>query len=447
MTSSVQPLTDPVVEKYRAQYAAKGSELPGSARDWVNSLRNQALSALSRNGLPTRRVESWKYTDLRNLHRAEFAAAAGAEVTAADLTPYKLEDAYVAVFVDGQYAPAFSDLGDLPEGLSFSSMADALALGNEELLADLGEAVDVELPGLGALNTALMQDGGVCRIADNVSVEKPIQLIFVSTENSSAEIHLRNLIGAGANSNATVMQSYVSLGASTGFCNVVTEAVLEQGANLRNVTHQVQSGTAWHIGLTSAQIKRDAHFESFVLSSGGRLSRNEIRVRLGGEGADCTLNGIALVRDRQHCDNTTDVDHAKSHCHSSQVYKNVLDDRSHTVFQGRVHVAPDAQKTDAHQMNRNLLLSRNAQADSKPELIIHADDVKCSHGATVGDLDQEALFYLQSRGIDAVTARNMMVQAFAAELVEAMPNDSIRSYLETAMSSWLETLNSVEEAA
>jgi Fe-S cluster assembly protein SufD len=159
------------------------------------------------------------------------------------------------------------------------------------------------------------------------------------------------------------------------------------------------------------------------------------------------LNGIALVRDRQHCDNTTDVDHAISHCHSSQIYKNVLDDRAHTVFQGRVHVAPDAQKTDAHQMNRNLLLSRNAQADSKPELIIHADDVKCSHGATVGDLDQEALFYLQSRGIDPETARNMMVHAFAAELLEALPEDSIRPYLENAMSSWLENIASVEEAA
>ena len=307
--------------------------------------------------------------------------------------------------------------------------------------------MELEQPGYAALNTVLMQDGGVCRIADNVSVEKPVQFIFVSTENSSAELHLRNLIVAGVNSKATVMQSFVSLGASSGFSDVVTEVILGQGANLRHVTHQDQSATAWHIGLITASVGRDAQFDSFVLSSGARLARNEIRLRLDGEGADCSLNGIALVRDRQHCDNTTDVDHAISHCHSSQIYKNVLDNRAHTVFQGRVHVAPDAQKTDAHQMNRNLLLSRNAHADSKPELIIHADDVKCSHGATVGDLDQEALFYLQSRGIDPETARNMMVHAFAAELLEALPEDSIRPYLENAVSSWLENIVSVEEAA
>jgi Fe-S cluster assembly protein SufD len=447
VTSSVQPLTDPVFAKYREQYAALDADLPGAEHDWITSLRDKAMSVAARIGLPTRRVETWKYTDLRPIHRAGFSAVVASEVTASMLDPHLIGDAFVAVFVDGCFAPTLSQLEDLPEGLAFASLADALTSGNKDVVAGLGDVVELEQPGFAALNTALMQDGGVCRIADNVSVEKPIQLIFVSTENSSAELHLRNLIVSGVNSKAIVMQSFVSLGASSGFSDVVTEAVLGQGANLRHVTHQDQSTTAWHVGLISARVDRDAHFDSFVLSSGARLARNEIRLRLDGEGVDCSLNGIALVRDRQHCDNTTDVDHAISHCHSSQIYKNVLDDRAHTVFQGRVHVAPDAQKTDAHQMNRNLLLSRNAQADSKPELIIHADDVKCSHGATVGDLDQEALFYLQSRGIDPVTARNMMVHAFAAELLEALPEDSIRAYLENAMFSWLENIASVEEAA
>jgi len=447
VTSSVQILTDPAIAKYREQYGALEAQLPGGEHDWVTSLRDQAMSVAIRTGLPTRRVESWKYTDLRPIHRAEFSAAVASEVTGAMLDLYKLDDAFVAVFVDGSFVPALSRLEGLPVGVEFSSLADALLSGEKGLLEGLGDVVALETPGFAALNTALMQDGGVCRIADNVSVEKPVQFIFVSTENSSAECHLRNLVVTGVNSKATVMQSFVSLGMSSGFSDVVTEAVLGQGANLRHVTHQDQSATAWHIGLIAARVGRDAHFDSFVLSSGTRLARNEIRLRLDGEGADCSLNGIAMVRDRQHCDNTTDVDHAKSHCHSSQVYKNVLDDRAHTVFQGRVHVAPDAQKTDAHQMNRNLLLSRNAQADCKPELIIHADDVKCSHGATVGDLDQDALFYLQSRGIDLETARNMMVHAFAAELLEALPEDSIRPYLENAMSSWLENIASVEEAA
>lgn len=447
MTSSIQPLTDPVIVKYHEQYAALGTQLPGSEQRWVTSLRDQAMLVAARIGLPTRRVETWKYTDLRPIHRAEFSAVVASDVTAPLLDPYKLDDAYIAVFVNGCFVPALSQLENLPEGLEFSSLADALASGVKEPLEGLGDVVELEQPGYAALNTVLMQDGGVCRIADNVSVEKPVQFMFVSTQNSSAELHLRNLIVAGVNSKATVMQSFVSLGASSGFSDVVTEAILGQGANLRHVTHQDQSATAWHIGLIAARVGRDAQFDSFVLSSGAKLARNEIRLRLDGEGADCSLNGIALVRDRQHCDNTTDVDHAISHGHSSQVYKNVLDDRAHTVFQGRVHVAPDAQKTDAHQMNRNLLLSRNTHADSKPELIIHADDVKCSHGATVGDLDQEALFYLQSRGIDPETARNMMVHAFAAELLEALPEDSIRPYLENAVSSWLENIASVEEAA
>ncbi len=445
--SLVQPLTDPVVKKYCDQFAAQGAQLPGAEHDGIKSIRERAQSALSREGLPTRRVESWKYTDLRNLHRAEFSSAPEASVTQADIAPFVIDHAFVAVFVDGRFVPTLSQLDELPEGLSFSSLADALSDKDLEAANGVGEIADVDQPGLAALNTMLMQDGGVCRVADNVSVEMPIQLVFVVTDNSATESHLRNFIVVGANSKATVMQSYVSLGASSSFCNVVTEADLGQGANLRSVILQDQSQTAWHIGLTSVRVSRDAHFDSFVLSAGGRLARNEIRIRLDGEGADCSLNGIALVRDRQHCDNTTDVDHAMSHCHSSQIYKNVLDDRAHTVFQGRVHVAPDAQKTDAHQMNRNLLLSRNAQADSKPELIIHADDVKCSHGATVGDLDQDALFYLQSRGIDAVTAQNMMVQAFVAELLETMPEDSIRSCLEARMSSWLENLTLIKEAA
>ena len=445
--SSVQPLTDPVVKKFSDQFAAQAAQLPGTDHDLIRSMRERALSALTREGLPTRRVESWKYTDLRNLHRAEFSASPETSVTQADIAPFVIDKAFVAVFVDGRFVPLLSQLDDLPEGLSFWSLADALSNKTLEPVSGLGEIADISQPGLTALNMMLMRDGGVCRIADNVSVEKPIQLVFVTTNNSASESHLRNFVVAGTNSKATVMQSYVSLGASTSFCNVVTEAELGQGANLRSVLLQDQSQTAWHIGLTSVRVGRDAHFDSFVLSAGSRLARNEIRVRLDGEGADCSLNGISLVRGRQHCDNTTDVDHAKSHCHSSQIYKNVLNNRAHTVFQGRVYVAQDAQKTDAHQMNRNLLLSRDAQADSKPELIIHADDVKCSHGATVGDLDKDALFYLQSRGIDAVTARNMMVHAFAAELLETMPDDSIRSCLEARISSWLENISLNEEAA
>lgn len=447
MTARVQVLNDPVIERYQARIAARRGELPGAAHGWVADLRDRGASAFAEHGLPTRRVETWKYTDLRSLHQAEFTAAPSSKVSASAINPYRLETPHLAVFVDGEFSPDLSRLDDLPEGLTLGSLAETLTAGDARLEQELGHTADSDLPGFAALNTALMADGAVCYLGDGAAIEAPVQLLFVTTDGSAAETHLRNLVVIGENSRATLVQSYVSLGPSAGFCDVVTETVLGQGASLRHVTRQDQSDSAWHVGLLAAKLGRDAKFDSFVLSTGARLARNEIRIMLDGPGADCTLNGIALVRGRQHCDNSTDVDHASGHCRSSQLYKNVLDDRARSVFQGRIHVASDAQKTDAHQMNRNLLLSRDAQADSKPELIIHADDVKCSHGATVGDLDQDALFYLRSRGIDTVTARNLLVRGFAAEMIDDLPDDVIHSHLETAIGVWLDSRAAAEEAA
>ena len=447
MTANVQNLTDPVVAQYQAQIAALCGDLPGADHSWVVDLRDRASSAFASHGLPTRRVETWKYTDLRSLHRADFSPAASVDVAAAAIAPHRLEGAHVAVIVDGVFSPALSHLDSLPGGLILTSLAEALDAGDQSIGHELGNAADLDQPGFAALNAALMRDGAICRVAKGVTVDAPIQLLFVTTEGSAAETHLRNLVVMGENSHATMLQSYVSLGPSAGFCDVVTETILGQGAHMRHITQQDQSRTAWHMGLIAARLGRDANFDSFVLSTGARLARNEIRVLLDGPGADCTLNGIALVRGQQHCDNSTDIDHAKGQCHSSQLYKNVLDDRARSVFQGRIHVATDAQKTDAHQMNRNLLLSRNAQADSKPELIIHADDVKCSHGATVGDLDQDAIFYLQSRGIDAITARNLLVRGFAAEMIEDLPDDAIRAHLDAAITGWLDGVSAAQEAA
>lgn len=447
MTAIVQTLTDPVIAHYQARFAALRGDLPGADHGWVADLRDRAVSAFADHGLPTRRMETWKYTDLRSLHQAVFSPAPISDVSASLIAPHKLEGGFVAVYVDGVFAPNLSELDDLPEGLKLASLADALTAGDEGLGHELGNIAGLDQPGFAALNTALMRDGAICRVDKGATVDVPLQLLFVTTDGSAAETHHRNLVVMGENSHATLLQSYVSLGPSTGFCDVVTETILGQGANLRHITQQDQSATAWHVGLIAVKLGRDSTFDSFVLSTGARLARNEIRVRLDGPGADCTLNGIALVRGRQHCDNSTDIDHAKGQCHSSQLYKNVLDDRARSVFQGRIHVAPNAQKTDAHQMNRNLLLSHNAHADSKPELIIHADDVKCGHGATVGDLDQDAIFYLRSRGIDAVTVRNLMVRGFAAEMIDELPDDAIRAHLDAAITGWLDGMIAAEAAA
>jgi Fe-S cluster assembly protein SufD len=443
----VHTLSDPVIERYQARYTDMQDTLPGKDHGWVTGLREEAFATFRKTGLPTRRIETWKYTDLRSLHQAGFTMGSPNTVSAAEIAPYLVDDAFIAVFVDGRFSSDLSRLDGLQAGFETESLSQVLAAGDQACCEEMGNVVDTNQPGTAALNTALMQDGAIVRVADGVAVTLPLQLVFVSTAGSTDETHLRNLVVLGENSQATVLQSYVSIGASAVFCDVVTEVKLGQGANLRHVVQQDQSTSAWHLGLLSARLERDATMDSFVLSTGARLSRNEIRVVLDGEGAECTLNGVALVRGRQHCDNTTDIDHASARCHSSQTYKNVLDDRARSVFQGRIHVAQDSQKTDAHQMNRNLLLSRNAQADSKPELIIHADDVKCSHGATVGDLDQEAMFYLQSRGIDPVAARNLMVRGFAAEMIDDLPDDGIRASLEQSIAFWLEGLAMEEEAA
>ena len=268
MTAIIKTLSDPAVAQYQAQIAALRGDLPGAAHSWVSDLRDRASLAFANHGLPTRRVEAWKYTDLRSLHQADFSPASSSDVQATAIAPHILKDAYVAVFIDGVFAPKLSQLDGLPEGLKLASLAEVLAAGDHGPGHELGTVADIDLPGFAALNAALMQDGAICRVANGVTVERPIQLLFAAAEGSAAESHLRNLIVMAENSRATVLQSYVSLGPSTGFCDVVTETILGQGANLRHITQQDQSATAWHVGLIAARLGRDANFDSFVLSTG-----------------------------------------------------------------------------------------------------------------------------------------------------------------------------------
>jgi len=438
--SSVQPNPDPTIENYDTRFAALRDQLPGAS-----DLRKTAMEVLRRRGLPTRSTESWKYTDLRHLFRAEFRSASNNKIKRAAFESYILEGSHTIVFVDGLFSAGLSSAEELEGKAKFESLAEFLNRKDER--EPWPSIVDIEKPGLAALNTSLMRDGVVFKIADGVSINRPIQFIFIMSENSAAEMHLRNLISVGQNSHATIIQTYISLGPSNSFCNALTELVLDRDANLRHIIHQGLSDSSWYIGQVAAKLERSANLNNFVLSSGGRLARSEITVDLNDKDANCSLKGLAMVRGRQHCDNTTDVIHNKSHCRSSQSYKNVLDDNSRTVFQGRIFVAPNSQKTDAHQMSRNLLLSRGANADSKPELIIHADDVKCSHGAAVGDLDQEALFYIKSRGIDSLTARSILVHAFVSDLLEGMPEDNVKGFLKRFINLWLGDVKQFKEVA
>ena len=443
-------IRDAAAAPYAAEFARLRATLPGAGIGWIEDLRARAMARFAEAGFPSVRNEAWKYTDLRRLARATFKPAppVPAVVARAALAPWLVDRAaHVAVFVDGRFAPSLSTLDGLPKGVAFRSLAQVLAEAPKLVEGHLGRIATLEGPGLVALNTALMEDGVVLVLDKGVAVEGPLQVLHLASESAGCAVHPRLLAIAGEASAATLVESFAALGGAQGFTDAVAEIDVGPGARIRHVRLQEESAASWHVGLTGVRIARDAGYEGFIVSAGARLSRTEIRVRLDGNGAECTLDGATLVRGRQHADVTTDIEHASGHARSRQMFKAVLDDQSRSVFQGRVVVAEDAQRTDAQQSSRNLLLSRGARADSKPELIIHADDVKCSHGATVGDLDRSALFYLRARGIDERTARGLLIEGFVRELIEAAPGDVVRARIERTITTWLAGMDRAKEAA
>ena len=430
--------TDPT-QDYVAAFEAAKTALPGAAQPWLAALRDDAIRRFADTGFPTPRVEDWKYTNLNQLTRAALAPSTAAAGDA-DVSAWVLErsNPYRVVLVDGCFAPGLSDLDGLPKGAVVTALSQTIDGDAAALEGRLGSVAALNGSGLVALNTALMRDGLVVRLARNAVIERPIHLIHLATDTGAAgSFHPRNLILADEGSEATVIETYAGQGGDAYWTNAVTEVDAGKGARVRHLKLQEEGSEAFHIGLAKVRLARDAAYESFVLSTGAALSRNEIRVAVEGEGASCRLTGGSLLRGRQHSDITSEIDHRVPHGESAQLFKNVLDDRSRSVFQGRVIVQPDAQKTDAHQNNRNLLLSPRAQADTKPELQIFADDVKCSHGATVGDLDTNALFYLLSRGIDAAHARRLLIEAFASELLGEIGQDALREDVSSRLSAWL----------
>lgn len=445
--ANLKPAVDPATAPWVERHAAARAALPGSGIAWLDDLRARGLRRFAETGFPGARIEAWKYTDLRRLARVDFASAPENPTTPGRkaVAPLLLDDVPVAVFVDGRFTPGLSALGGLPAGVSLVTLATALADDPAALQPYLGRIAPPEEPGgLVALNTAFMADGAVLRLGKGATAGA-VQVLHLATGGFA--VYPRLLVVAGEDSAATLVENFAGLGATRGFTNAVTEIDVGPAARIRHVRIQQESASAWHVGLTRLHLARDSAYAGFVVSAGGRLARTEIRARLDGKGVDCALDGITLVRGRQHADITTDFEHASGYAQSRQTFKAVLDDRSRSVFQGRILVAPDAQRTDAHLVNRNLVLSRGAQADSKPELIIHADDVKCSHGATVGDLDRDALFYLRARGIDEVTARGLLIEAFVRELIDAVPDEAPRALVERTLADWLSGLGRAKEAA
>jgi Fe-S cluster assembly protein SufD len=432
----------PIVERFARQYDAVKAGLPGAELGWLADLRARALAGFVAKGLPTPKTEAWKYTNLNALARLPFIAAVAAEngVTAAKL-PRLLSakaESLRLVVVNGRPRPDLSELGKLPSGVTITSLAAAFRSEPALLEGTLGTFSTMPDMPFAALNAALMADGVVLRIGANVSIDRPIELLYVaSTAGEPVSYHPRNLIFAEVGSQATIVEHHAGIGDGAYFANGVTHVALEPGATLRHYKLESEGAQAFHIANRQVRLARGAIYESFVLANGGRLARDEIAVVLDGPGASCRLDGAFMARGRQLIDNTTMIDHAAPNTTSREIYKGVLDDQSRGVFQGRILVRPDAQKADGQQTSRTLLLSPGAEIDTKPQLEIYADDVKCSHGAAVGEIEEEALFYLRSRGIPEPDARQMLVEAFLDDVVDRVACEPVREAFRDVVAGWI----------
>ncbi len=438
---TVQTIPDDASRAFLKPYDALKPDLPGAATDWLAGLRDDGAAAFRQRGFPTHKVEDWRYTSLAPLTRAEFdwhAPDAALDAGQLPALVFGRDSSCRLVLVNGRLRRDLSTVAGLPDGATLMGFAEAAAERPELLRDALGSESPLADQPLTALNTAFMADGFVLHLADGVVLEQPVEILSVGTGGSTPPLyHPRNLIVAGADSRATVIEHHVGLCLGAYFANVVTEIVAGDGSIVRHCKVQDEAREAFHIAATNAHVGRGAMFDSFVFAVGGLLSRNEIRVTLAEPGAHCRLHGAYLMRGRQHCDNTTVIDHAAPETNSHELYKGVLDDEASGVFQGKIVVRPDSQKIDGHQMNRALLLSDKAQINSKPELVIYADDVKCSHGATAGELDDDAMFYLRSRGVPEAQARRLLVEAFLNEVIDGIALAGMRMPLEQNVARWM----------
>jgi Fe-S cluster assembly protein SufD len=416
---------------------------------WARALRRTALDRFLGYGFPTTKNEDWHFTSVARIAESDFLTltAPGGDLDRDDLAHFGFGRAEwrTVAFVNGRFAPALSDLDGLPAGVRVLPLETAWREMPELLERYVGKIASFDEPGQAftALNTAYMVDGAVVHVARNVSVDRPIHLLFVSDAMAARGVmYPRNLVVLDRSAKATVLETYASVGDAHYFTNAVTEVSIGDGATLSHIKLQRESQRAFHVGTIDVRQSRDSHYVSFSFGVGGSLSRSNVYTVLGGEGCGATLNGLYMLDGDQHMDQQTRIEHAEPNCYSREVYKGVLDGTSHGVFNGKVFVRPVAQKTDGKQTNNTLLLSEKAQVDTKPQLEIFADDVKCTHGATIGRLDETALFYMKSRGVNREFARRLLTYAFAADVIETIEVEAIREGLEKLT---LERFTNVEE--
>ncbi len=400
---------------------------------WLIALRREGYSQFASTGFPTTHDEDWRFTNVSEVPKTRFTLAPPAEPVRADgLEQFGTASfACQLVFVNGRFAPELSRIPAMPAGVKIGSLAEEIALNPRAVEPHLGRYLNFRRDAFSALNTAFIEDGAHVYVPRNVIVEQSIYLLYVTAPAAQPTMnHPRNLIVAEESSQVTVVEDYVSLGEGVTFSNAATELVAGENAHVSHYMIVREGDQAYNFSTLRIQQGRHANVATHSLLLSGALVRNNVHPVLAGEGSECLINGLFMANGRQHMDNYMLVEHASPHCDSRQFYNGILNGQSHGVFHGRIIVHKDAQKTDAKQTNRNLLLSDDAQIDTKPQLEIYADDVKCTHGATIGQFDDNALFYLRSRGLAEASARHVLLLAFANECLDRMNSPQLRDHLE-----------------
>ena len=424
-----------MTQDFRADYrafTANGGGNDSRTPAWLRELRETALARFEARGFPTTHEEEWRFTnvapiaDTRFMLRHEAPATDAAAKRLGALTPL-----HALVFVDGFFVPALSAMGPLPTGVRVTTLAAAIANDATVVRRELGRHASVERNPFTALATAFLRDGAFVHVPAGVTVPEPLQLLFVSTGGALAHVsYPRTLIVLDEGAQATIVETYLSADPGVHLTNAVTEVLLGDAARLSHARVQRESESAYHMAATQFRQGRDSSLASTSVVLGAALARHDITAVLAGTGGSLVLNGLSVLEARQHADHHTTIDHAQPHCESHELFNGIFDDQARGVFNGRIIVRPGAQRTDSKQTNNNVLLSEHARADSQPQLEIYADDVKCTHGATLGPLDPTALFYLQSRGLGAAAARALLTYGFANDVVSRIGAPDVRHRLD-----------------
>jgi len=427
VTDALQAEPESAIECYRMGFEEtdKVSREPG----WMRELRRSAMGTFERLDFPTMKDEDWHFTNIAPIAEKMFGVARqGAPISDDLIARFAYgQEWHTIVFVNGRLQSMDVDA----KGIKVSSLAADIAKESDVVKRHVSRLATPESASFTALNTALATDGVVLRVGADTKVEKPIHFLFVSDSNAeNSAIQTRNLVFAEHHSECTIIESYVTVGGNSYFSNAVTEVFVAEGARLGHYKLQTESRNAFHVGTIQVHQAKASRYESFSFATGAKLSRTNIYTTLAGDAAEAILNGLYMVDGSQHVDHQTRIEHVAPNCPSHELYKGILDGRSHGVFNGKVYVHPEAQKTDGKQSNNNLLLSDSARVDTKPQLEIFADDVKCTHGATVGRLDETALFYMRSRGVGIAQARRLLTYAFAADVLEKIELEPLKEALE-----------------